>query len=237
MPSSRVTDLAGLTFGRLRVLDHAGRDRHGKSLWNCECQCGETKIVLAQSLVSGRTVSCGCHNRERAAEQVRENSKNRRTHGQSGTPMYEVWRGAIRRCTDPSSWKYPDYGGRGIAVCARWMEPDGRGLLNFIADMGERPDGMTLDRIDPDGPYGPDNCRWATQSEQQNNRRNNRLVTYRGVTLTVAQWAAAIGLNDAALRERITRLSWPVERALTEGVDPNRLAAAIAEYGDDAAPV
>lgn len=235
MGGNRVKDLTGLTFGRLRVLDHAGQDKHGKALWNCECQCSETKIVLAQSLVSGRTVSCGCHNRERAAELARENAKNRRTHGQSGTPMFEVWRGAVRRCTDPNGSKYPDYGGRGITVCARWMESNGRGLLNFISDMGQRPEGMTLDRIDADGPYSPENCRWATQEQQQNNRRNNRRITYRDVTLTVAQWAKALGIKDAALRGRIVRLGWPVERALTEGVDPSRLTTAIAKHGDIAA--
>lgn len=146
----------GERFGRLIVL-HSDGSRNGNRAFACQCDCGGVvSEVLGCNLRSGRTVSCGCR---------------KTTHGHAGTRTYRSWAAARYRCTDPDRPDYDRYGGRGIAFCSRWREPDGRGFLNFLADMGERPEGTSIDRIDPDGNYEPDNCRWATAVEQRANRR------------------------------------------------------------------
>ena len=117
-----------------------------------------------------------------------------------------------QRCENPGSTQWPHYGGRGITVCARWQD-----FANFFADMGERPANCTLDRIDNDGPYSPENCRWATQKEQTNNRRRNRMITFGGETKTLQQWAERTGINHSTILMRF-KLGWPVERALTTPV-------------------
>ncbi len=126
----------------------------------------------------------------------------------------------IRRCTRPNSRAYANYGGRGIRVCDRWLT-----FENFIADMVQRPVGHSLDRIDNDGPYSPENCRWATDIEQHRNRRDNRLETFRGQTKTLAEWAEEFGIRYATLHSRITKQGWSFERALTEPVRAVRKAA------------
>lgn len=132
-------------------------------------------------------------------------------HGRSRTPMHRVWCTMVERCTKPTSEKWPLYGGRGIKVCERWLT-----FSNFLADMGERPSPKhTIDRIDPDGDYEPSNCRWATQTEQQRNRRNNVRIEFNGETLCVSEWAERIGLRPHTLAYRL-RAGWSVKRALTE---------------------
>ncbi len=135
-----------------------------------------------------------------------------RTHGMTGTSTHVIWLGMIQRCRDPNAQDWDRYGGRGIKVCERWQS-----FENFLADMGVRPDGMSVERDDNDGDYTPDNCRWATRSEQQRNRRSNVLLTYNGETLCVAEWAIRTGINRMTLHTRINR-DWPVERILTAPV-------------------
>lgn len=134
------------------------------------------------------------------------------THGQSKTPVYKVWHAMRQRCEDSSVKNYADYGGRGIKVCERW----GR-FENFIADMGPRPDGMSLDRIDNDGDYEPSNCRWATRTEQNRNSRRNKSLSFGGETLCIAAWAEKTGIDEASIRQRLAA-GWPIERTLTEAV-------------------
>jgi hypothetical protein len=125
------------------------------------------------------------------------------------TPTYKTWESMIRRCTMPSQDSYPIYGGRGISVCERW-----RDFENFLADMGEKPDGMTIERNDGDGDYEPGNCRWASQQEQQRNRRGNRFLTHNGITATVAEWSDRTGIKSATIRTRIDKFKWSAEEAL-----------------------
>lgn len=131
-------------------------------------------------------------------------------HGAYGTRTYQTWRGMIERCTSKKHKNYDRYGGRGITFCERWRE-----YQNFVDDMGERPDGRNLDRINNDGPYCKENCRWVTQSEQVSNTSRNVLLSYNGKLMTMKQWAAEIGIAYDTLRHRIQRLHWAIDKALS----------------------
>ena len=137
-------------------------------------------------------------------------NNNNLKHGQSYTPTYVSWRQMLMRCQNPNVRQYQWYGARGIKVCARWKD-----FTNFYADMGDRPEGMTLDRLDNDEDYELSNCRWATNSEQSHNKRNNRLIRFNGETLHLTEWAKRLKLSKATLSARLTRYGWSVERALT----------------------
>lgn len=173
-------DLTGRKFGRLVAMNYSGSCPSG-ALWNCVCECGKSKTASACHLKSGHTKSCGCFQAERRVQ-------THRTHGKSNTSIHAVWKGMLRRCDLPTVRAYPRYGGRGIAVCERWKK-----FQNFYADMGERPEGKSLERINNDGGYSPDNCRWATQKEQARNRRSSSAITFLGKTLTIAEWAERLG--------------------------------------------
>jgi hypothetical protein len=130
-------------------------------------------------------------------------------HGMFGTSTHTVWRKMLERCAKPYCADFPRYGGRGIAVCERWHD-----FKNFFADMGERPDGLTLDRIDVNGNYEPSNCRWVDRTTQNRNRRDNVLLTHNGITAPIAEWAERIGMKKGSLWHRINA-GWPVEKALS----------------------
>lgn len=131
-------------------------------------------------------------------------------HGLSATGIYSVWIAMKKRCENQHNLDYPYYGGRGIKICERWKE-----FTSFLDDMGPRPEGMTLDRIDPEGDYTPENCRWATRKEQSINKRNNVILTFNGIKKTLPEWAEDIGINIKTLRSRIFESKWPIEKALT----------------------
>ena len=202
-----VRDLTGRQFGRLRIIAYAGPNIHGQASWRCICDCGQETVVVSQSLTKGDTQSCGCLAKELAAQR-------RQTHGMTRrTPEYGIWCGMRRRCYDANEPAYPRYGGRGILVCDRWLGRNG--FANFLADMGLRtsPD-HELERVDNAGPYSPENCKWATRTEQGRNKRNNRLVTFRGETLPLSVWAERTGLPYKTLHYRISK-GWSAERTLT----------------------
>jgi hypothetical protein len=141
-----------------------------------------------------------------------------RTHGMSYSRPYGIWRSMKERCLNKNSPAWRHYGGRGITVCDRWME-----FENFYADMGDPPAGMELDRIDNDGPYTKENCRWATIKQQGRNRRTNRMITFRGETKCVTEWAESLGMRPSALIHRLDK-GWPVEEAMTAPLVPRKLS-------------
>lgn len=165
-------DIAGNRYGRLIAIAPAGKDRRRAIMWRCRCDCGNEAVICGTSLRNGHTRSCGCLHDELSAVRCAEVGRSTRTHGQSRrTPTYISWEGMHQRCAGskgPESARY--YADRGVTVCERW-----RSFENFLADMGERPDGKTLDRTDPYGNYEPSNCRWATPKEQRANRRRGRI--------------------------------------------------------------
>lgn len=200
----RRKDLTGRRFGRLLVLCPERSTQHGM-VWHCQCDCGEQRDIYASALTTGRTKSCGCYHDE---------CSRRGTHGGSRSPEYKVWSSLIDRCHNENNRHYKNYGGRGIAVCKRWRDK----FENFINDMGPRPSpSHTVERKNNSCGYSPFNCRWATRKEQQNNMRTNRLVTLKGRTQTVSQWADEVGMKHATLYSRIYH-GWSAERAITEPV-------------------
>lgn len=177
-----IEDLTGVRFHSLVVVSFAGRANR-RTRWNCVCDCGGTATWLASSLKNDRAKTCGSAEHRRASH-----LGVNRSHGMSHTRTYSIWCGMLNRCRNERAISYPNYGARGIDVCERWES-----FENFLADMGEAPSGHEIERNDCNGNYEPSNCRWATDTEQSNNSRRNRMVG----GLTVAQYARAHGLKYA----------------------------------------
>lgn len=197
--------MLGQRFGRLVVVSFAGR-RLAKRTWNCVCDCGKRCVAHGYDLRHGKHKSCGCLH----LESIRRHGHTK--HGGSRTRTYSSWSAMISRCTDPAATHFERYGGRGIKICERW-----RTFENFLADLGERPEGKSLDRIDNDGNYEPGNCRWATNREQSLNRSDSRYIEFNGLRKRRSEWAEEYGIHPETLRCRL-RKGWSVEKALTEPI-------------------
>jgi len=210
MAKGSAVDLTGRRFGRLVVQSRhysIGPRQNRGALWLCHCDCGEVRIVRSDALQSGKTVSCTCQKRDR----VTTHGLSRMADGKK-TPEFEVWRGIRRRCCDPSQIGFARYGGRGIKICDRWQND----YAAFLNDMGKRPSAKhSIERIDNDGDYSPENCRWATSTEQAQNRRSTRLFEFSGQAKCISQWAREFGLNKTTLRRRLDR-GVPMPQALSQ---------------------
>lgn len=202
-------DLEGQTFGRLTAVKRTTNSGCGHVRWICRCSCdGREVVVTTGQLRKGETVSCGCYQREATAAA-------NRTHGQSATRMYRIWKNMLQRATNPNNRDYAKYGGAGRGL----DDPRWQTFENFAADMADGyRDDLTLDRIDGTKGYSKANCRWSTYAAQNRNTSQNRLITFRGATRPLADWADALGLNRATVGTRL-RAGWSIERALTTPVD------------------
>lgn len=203
---SRVKDLSGLAFGRLTVKARAENDNHRRCQWICVCVCGKEKVVRGVDLQSGKTKSCGCYSLDRTKERATK-------HGMHKTRLYTEWMAMKTRCYNSHHQRYPIYGGRGITVCPEWRESF-EAFRDWALANGYRDD-LTLDRKDTDGNYCPENCRWATQKEQANNRRNTRLITYKGKTQTISQWSKETGIPHHIIAGRVSA-GWTAEDIFTK---------------------
>lgn len=198
-------DLTGRRFGRLIVLAYAGKRGASRHFWLCRCDCGKERVVRGSHMIQGRTGSCGCLSRELS---IARSTK----HSMSYSAEWGIWSGMKKRCYNESDQAYPNYGGRGIRVYDRWLES----FENFLADMGTRPSKRhSLERRNNNGNYEPSNVYWATRRQQNRNKRNNRLITHNGLTLTLSEWAEQIGISPGTLKMRL-RMGWSIERALTQ---------------------
>lgn len=211
--AKRIEVKRGDRYGQLTVIEEAEPirtlDGHCQRLVLCRCFCGNTTSVRLVALrrTKNNTTSCGCLTGKTI------------THGWSAHPLYRVWTCMKRRCDDPSDRKYQDYGGRGISVCQEWYT-----MQTFIdwALANGWAKGLQIDRRENNGNYTPDNCRFVTQSVNMRNTRNNHLITFNGETLCLSAWAEKTGIGIQVLNQRINIKNWPVERALTEPVQPRR---------------
>lgn len=197
-------DLIGARFGRLLVLSFVDRNKRGQSRLAAMCDCGSEVLVKATNLRTGNTKSCGCLRTEMKAER-------KFVHGQSHDPTYKTWVSMLQRCINPRVPAYERYGGRGISVCAAWGS-----FTGFLADMGDRPAGTTIDRIDVNGNYEPGNCRWADAKTQQRNKTTTKRHHFNGVTATIGELCEMFGGNAKTAASRLSRGA-SIELAMSPG--------------------
>lgn len=204
-----VIDMTGKHYGRYTVLEYAGQNKDHKAVWKCRCDCGVIKNVTGKDLRSGNTKSCGCYNFEKRSENP---ALWKPVHGLSNHPLMQVWADVKQRCYNEKSKAYKWYGERGVKLCEDWMAF--KNFYDWAIKNGYK-SGLTLDRIDPNGDYSPDNCRWVNMKIQQNNRRNNKLLNINGVTKTMSEWADEYGADYILVKSRISA-GWEPERALSQ---------------------
>ena len=209
---NRFKDLTGIKFTRLIVIKLAYIGKHNHSYWLCKCECGKEKVINSSCLLTKNTRSCGCLTKELI-------KKLFTIHGMSNTRFHIIWCQMKQRCFYKNAINYYLYGGRGITVCKRWLK-----FLNFRDDMYESylkhvekygKKQTTIDRINNNGNYHIGNTKWSTIKTQQNNKRNNHLLTYKGTTLTVSQWANKLNISPFTLFSRLNQSKWSIEKTLT----------------------
>lgn len=209
--ANRITIPIGTKFGRLTVIDNSEL----KHL--CRCECGTIKAIDMYSLLKGDTMSCGCFHREMSRDMLT-------THGLSKTRLHSIWAGMLSRCHNENQKSYKNYGGRGIQVCEEWRK-DFKAFYDWAYSVGYNEEftetGRTkwvIDRIDNDGDYCPENCRWITNAQNMDNTRRTRRYEYNGENLTLREWSNKTGLSRDLLSNRINGLGWSVEKAITTPV-------------------
>lgn len=211
-------DLTGNVYGKLTVISYSKKDKHGVSYWLCRCECGVEKVCNSMTMKAGRTVSCGCVGKINRDIGRAKLITKRTTHGKSGTREHHIWQNMIYRCENENCRQFKNYGERGIKVCDEWRWS----FEAFLEDMGELPtQEHSIDRIDNDGNYEPENCQWSTKREQSNNRRNNRILEYNGQSLTMQQWADKIGMNKITIHARLSA-GWSVAKAIETPIDEKK---------------
>ena len=197
-------DLTGQKFGKLTALEVVGRDGPFAA-WHCACECGTECVVRSRHLVSGHTKSCGCLHKP---------------HGETNTRLHGIWIAMNKRCSCKTAKNYFYYGGRGIFVCDEWKN-DYVSFKKWSIANGYQ-ENLSIDRIDNDGPYSPENCRWSTPKEQSHNKRNSISWTFHGETRNISEWARIIGMTRNGLQDRVTKRNWTIEKALSTPVEKHK---------------
>lgn len=199
----KLFDLTGKRFGKWTVIKRSGINSSGTAMWLCECDCGTIRAVRGTILRNGMSESCGCI----------------RTHGLSNTRLHRIWSNMKQRCYNKNNDRYNSYGGRGIKVCDEWMH-DFMSFYNWSMVHGYK-NNLTIDRIDVNKNYEPNNCRWLTNKKQQFNKRGNHLITYKGTTQTITEWSTQLGIKKGTLLARIDKYKWPIEKAFIAPIMTN----------------
>lgn len=198
-------DFRNKKIGRLTAIQIVGKDSHNNYVWECLCDCGNVTKVSSNNLKSGNTLSCGCLGKERRLASTK-------THGKRHTRTYHIWLNMKQRCENQLNPSYKNYGGRGISVCERWHD-----FSLFLMDMGECPDSFSIERLDVNKGYSPDNCVWANKKDQANNTRVNIVIEYDGQKLTLKEWADKLGVNYWTLHSRYKR-GWDLIDIITKDI-------------------
>jgi len=193
-------------YGRLTVIKDAGRTSYGRRQFECLCSCGNTIIAESSNIERGHTSSCGC---------LRDELQFK--HGMSQSKEFMIWASMRARCNNKNSQNYKFYGARGIKVCGRWD----KSFKAFYEDMGSKPDGHSINRVNNDGNYEPSNCEWSTAKNQMNNMQGNHNITFKGITKTLTEWSEKFGLKSPTVRRRLKK-GWSVANALTMPLRPGR---------------
>lgn len=203
-------DITGQKFGLLTAIKPIEKGKNGTK-WLCQCECGNFHTTTVTYLLNGDCKSCGCYKYEPFKEMITK-------HGMTGTRIYSIWNSMRNRCNNPNALRYKDYGGRGIKCCEEWN--DFKEFLKWANSNGYKDD-LTLDRIDNNKSYCPDNCRWVTMEQQQYNKRTTHYLTYNGETKSMAEWAKEKNMCFQTLAARINNYNWTVEQALETPVKPS----------------
>lgn len=207
----KMIDITGQKFGRLYVIerDKIKKGRRTGAFWKCRCDCGNIVTVYGYDIRQGSVRSCGCLHHDQLVNRLR-------SHGMTGTRLYRIWQAMIKRCNSPNYERYKDYGGRGITVCEEWHH-DFQSFYDWAMSHGYKDD-LTIDRIDVNGNYCPENCRWATYKVQGGNTRRIHHMTYKGETHSMIEWSKIKGIKYSTLAARINIYHWDIEKALTTPV-------------------
>lgn len=201
-------DLTGKKFNKLSVLKREINIKYKYPMWLCKCDCGNKKMVSSHNLLRNHTKSCGCLLKKNKGIIKHKHAKKGKV-----SRTYITWQSMNSRCNNPNNTIYKYYGKHGIKVCKRWSNKNPKGFQNFLEDMGERPKGQSIDRVNNDGNYNPKNCKWSTSKEQCRNRRSNHLITFKNKTLCLSEWAEEYNISYKTLKQRIKN-KWPIKKAL-----------------------
>ena len=193
---STAKNLVGKQFGRLTVIERAGKDKFRHVIWKCKCECGNYINIVGYSLERGQTTSCGCYRKEKSIERFT-------IHNMRNSRIYYIWRSMRMRCNNQKNSSYKNYGGRGIKVCKEWNESF-ESFYEWAVQNGYSED-LSIDRIDCNGNYEPSNCRWADIKTQANNKRNNHKITIDNVTKNLKEWCDYYELNRSTVYRRIAK--------------------------------
>ena len=206
-----IKDITGQKFYNLTAIKCVGKNKSNSALWLCRCDCGNYHTTTSTALKVGDCKSCGCLKQKMSKELHTK-------HGMTKTRIYGIWQNMKNRCRQPNNPRYKDYGARGITYCDAWE--DFESFYKWASETGYN-DELTIERIDNNKGYCPENCRWATKEEQQYNKRTTHYLTYKGETKSMAEWSKILNINLQTLAARINTLKWSVERAFETPVNPN----------------